>query len=264
MQLYKYPRTHHLNGSRIQPGDEDLDSVPWSALTGRYLVVEEKLDGANSGISFEAAGKLWLQSRGHFLAGGPREKHFDPFKQWANTHAAGLRDRLGTRYVLYGEWLYAKHTVYYDALPAYFLEFDVLDTHGDFFLATDARRELLDGLPVESVPVVWRGEFAGDAQHVLRQLGPSLYKSSQWRERLTDSARRRGLDLDQVWRETDGSDLMEGLYVKDEEAGRVAGRYKYIRASFLTAVTDSGGHWLRRPILPNGLADAGGPPEGPS
>jgi hypothetical protein len=69
--------------------------------------------------------------------------------------------------------------------------------------------------------------------------------------------------VDQVWRETDGTDLMEGLYVKDEEAGRVAGRYKYIRASFLTAVTDSGSHWLRRPILPNGLTDAHGPPEGP-
>jgi hypothetical protein len=48
---------------------------------------------------------------------------------------------------------------------------------------------------------------------------------------------------------------MEGLYIKVEEGGQVVGRYKYIRASFLTAVVDSGGHWLRRPILPNRLAD---------
>lgn len=30
-------------------------------------------------------------------------------------------------------------------------------------------------------------------------------------------------------------------------------RYKYVRASFLTAVFESEGHWLDRPILPNRL-----------
>ena len=49
---------------------------------------------------------------------------------------------------------------------------------------------------------------------------------------------------------------MEGLYIKVEEEGRVVERYKFIRASFLTTVLDSGSHWLRRPILPNQL-DAG-------
>lgn len=28
---------------------------------------------------------------------------------------------LGNRHILYGEWLYAKHSVYYDNLPHYFL-----------------------------------------------------------------------------------------------------------------------------------------------
>jgi hypothetical protein len=48
---------------------------------------------------------------------------------------------------------------------------------------------------------------------------------------------------------------MEGLYVKVEEQGRVVERYKFIRASFLTTVLDSGSHWLRRPILANQLAE---------
>ena len=47
---------------------------------------------------------------------------------------------------------------------------------------------------------------------------------------------------------------MEGLYLKVEEGGRVLGRYKWVRASFLSAVLDSGTHWLRRPIVPNRLA----------
>src|SRR5436305_13794310 len=137
--LHKYPRTHHIEGSRLQPGDENSESVPCMCLAGRHLVVEEKLDGANAGICFDAEGRLWLQSRGHFLTGGLREKHFNLFKQWANAHAGALRDALGDRHVLYGEWLYAKHTIYYDQLPHYFLEFDVLDRHTGEFLSTDRR-----------------------------------------------------------------------------------------------------------------------------
>jgi hypothetical protein len=250
--LHKYPRTHHLEGSRLQPGDEDSRSVPFAALAGRHLVIEEKLDGANAGISFDAAGRLWLQSRGHFLTGGSREKHFDLFKRWAWTHAGALRAALGGRFVLYGEWLYAKHTVYYDRLPHYFLEFDVLDTEAEAFLATTERRALLNGLPVAPVPVLRTGPCR-DLAEVTSLVGPSLYKGPAWRDGLSAAARARGLAVEQAWKETDPSDLMEGLYVKVEEGGRVVERYKFIRASFLTTVLDSGSHWLRRPILPNQL-----------
>src|SRR5947209_7454359 len=115
--ILKYPRTRHIEGSRLGPGDEDLEAAPFSELAGRFVVVEEKMDGANSAISFDADGKLWLQSRGHFLTGGAREKHFAALKPWAHAHADALRERLGDRHVMYGEWLFAKHTVYYDALP---------------------------------------------------------------------------------------------------------------------------------------------------
>src|SRR6187549_2710810 len=104
MNLLKYPRTRHLEGSRLQPGDEDLEQVPFSEIAGRSLVVEEKLDGANAAVSFDETGRPWLQSRGHFLTGGWRERHFAPLKQWAAEHAAALFERLGTRFVMYGEW----------------------------------------------------------------------------------------------------------------------------------------------------------------
>ena len=132
--LYKYPRTYHIEGSRLQPGDQDLACIPFAEIAGRHLVVEEKMDGANAALSFSPSGSLLLQSRGHYLAGGPRERHFDLFKQWAHTHRGAFWPVLGERYVLYGEWLYAKHTIYYDALPHYFLEFDVLDKAQGRFL----------------------------------------------------------------------------------------------------------------------------------
>lgn len=250
MRLHKFPRTFHLQGSRLQPGDEDLDAVPWSEVVGRYVVAEEKMDGANSGLSFDPNGQLFLQSRGHHLAGGPREKHFNPFKQWANGVAGELWKRLGSRFVVYGEWLYAKHTIFYDRLPHYFLEFDVLDVEVGTFLSTARRRELLAGLPVASVPVLWEGVLS-DPDELVGLIGPSTGKSADWRERLEEQARSRNLDPERIRRETDPSDLMEGLYVKVEEEGVVKARYKYVRADFLTAVVDSGTHWLRRPIVPN-------------
>lgn len=114
MKLVKYPRTQHVEGSRLQPGDEDIHALRFEAIRGRTLVVEEKLDGANAALSFDAAGKLLLQSRGHYLVGGEREKHFALFKTWAGVHQVRLRERLGPRYVAFGEWLYAKHTIFYD------------------------------------------------------------------------------------------------------------------------------------------------------
>ncbi len=250
--LQKYPRTAHVEGSRLQPGDEDLEGVPFARLAGRHLVIEEKLDGANAGLRFDATGKLHLQSRGHFLTGGPREKHFALFKQWGARVAHELWPILGPRYALFGEWLYAKHTVFYDELPHYFLEFDALDVEADEFLSTPRRRALLAGAPVVSVPVLHEGDCPPEMAALI---GASRFKGPHWRDHLNEAARTAGLTWERAWQETDSSELMEGLYVKIEEEGRVVERLKYVRAGFLTTVLDSGTHWLKRPIVPNRLAE---------
>ncbi|MFI6575830.1 RNA ligase family protein [Nocardiopsis sp. NPDC050513] len=252
--LHKYPRTRHIRGSRLGPGDDDLAAAPFGGLAGRHLVVEEKLDGANAGISFGSDGRLRLQSRGHFLTGGPRERQFAPLKAWAATVAPQLWPRLGDRYVLYGEWLYAKHTVFYDALPHFFCAFDVLDTRENVFLSTPRRRELLEGAPVVSVPVLYSGPLS-DLADLTRFVGPSACRTPHWRRALEAAARAGGADPDRALAESDGSDLMEGLYVKVEEGDRTVDRYKWVRSEFTTAVLDSGTHWLDRPLIANGLAD---------
>jgi RNA ligase len=254
--LVKYPRTPHLQGSRLQPGDEDLDQAPFSHVRGRHLVVEEKLDGANTAISFTGEGELRLQSRGHYLAGGPRERQFAVFKSWASTVAPILWPVLSDRYVLYGEWLYAKHTVFYDALPHYFCEFDVLDGYTGEFLSTPRRAELLAGTPVVSVPVLYSGCVATLAE-LTSLIGPSRCRTPLWRKALADASVEAGVDPAQAAAESDLADDMEGLYLKVEQDGRVGQRYKWVRSSFLTAVLDSGSHWADRPIIVNRLADPG-------
>ena len=250
--IKKYPRTPHLWGSRLQPGDEDLSQIPFSEIAGRHLVIEEKCDGANSAISFDGQGQLLLQSRGHYLTGGYRERHYNLMKQWAGIHRDAFYQVLGARYILYGEWMYAKHSVFYDALPHYFLEFDVLDRETGRFLDTPSRRALLAGLPIASVPVLAEGEF-GSEKEVLAFLGESRYITDRHTERLRALSQQAGLDPERICRETDPSRNMEGLYLKVEEGGQVALRLKYVRASFAQCVDNSGTHWIDRPILPNQL-----------
>jgi len=252
--LRKYPRTRHLEGSRFQHGDHDLEAVPFKDVRGQFFVVEEKMDGANAGVSFDEEGRLLLQSRGHYLTGGPRERHFDLLKQWAAAHAEDLYLALGDRYIMYGEWLYAKHTCFYDKLPHYFMEFDLYDRERDIFLSTARRRQLLAGLPVVSVAVLWEGR-PQKLGEVTSLVGPSLFKTPEWRRRLVEAGAAAGVPEGQVVAETDRHDAMEGLYIKIEDEERVQERLKWVRGSFLSALLDSGSHWLDRPIVNNRLAE---------
>lgn len=249
--IYKYPRTRHIEGSGIQAGDDDLAIARWSELAEKHLVVEEKMDGANCGISFDAAGRLRLQSRGHYLSGGPRERQFELLKSWAARYAAELWSLLGSHYVLYGEWCYGKHSIFYTDLPHYLLEFDLYDVEDDVFLSTERRRELLRDAPfVCSARVLHEGPLPSLAA-LKRLIGASTCIRADHRAVLRDAALAAGFDPAQTLSETDPSGLIEGLYVKVEAGGIVTGRYKFVRAGFQQTVLDSGSHWMDRPLLPN-------------
>ncbi|WP_368931333.1 RNA ligase family protein [Achromobacter xylosoxidans] len=254
LELFRYPRTPHLEGSRLQEGDHGHDHVPYRELRGLRLVVEEKLDGANTGISFSPAGELLLQSRGHYLVGGGRERQFNFIKAWAQAHADWLLQRLEDRYVMYGETMSKKHSVFYDALPHHFFEFDVLDRRTGAFLSTAARRELLAGGPVLSVPVLYDGLAPARLADLKALLRPSLAKTARWRDAFEATVRREGLDLALAWRQCDKSDLSEGLYIKVEADGRTLGRYKWVRADFVQAILAADKHHSEQPYVPNQLA----------
>ena len=251
--IIKYPRTQHLEGSRLQAGDEDLTQVPFSEILGRHIVIEEKIDGANTALSFDSQGNLLLQNRGHYLYGGHRERHYNLFKNWANLHKDAFFDVLEDRYIMYGEWMYAKHTIFYDALPDYFMEFDIYDRTNDVFLSTDERKKLTCRLPmIYSVPVLAKGVFT-KKEEVLSYLGNSNYITENHIETLRLISKQADVDVERQCRETDPSLTMEGLYIKAEENGIVTERVKYVRASFLQCVNESQTHWQHRPIIPNQL-----------
>lgn len=254
LELIKYPRTPHLESSRLQSGDIEHGQQPYHLLAGQYIVVEEKLDGANCAISFSESGELLLQSRGHYLTGGGRERQFNLFKHWATVHESWLLERLEDRYIMYGEWLHKKHAIFYDALPHYFCEFDVWDRHNNCFLSTRKRHQLLADGPILSVPVLFMGIAPEKLSDLLALVKNSLAKTIDWRSCFEKIVTQEKLDLIKAWQQCDNSDLMEGLYLKIESANTTTGRLKWVRQDFVQAILDAGQHHLQQPFIPNQLA----------
>lgn len=231
----KYPRTPHLFGSRGTDDDKHLgERESLEFIAAASLIVEEKLDGTNVGIHFTTAGRMVLQCRGHEITAGMHAQ-YDLFKQWTMGKRPALETMLEDRCILFGEWLYARHSVHYQRLPHYFFEFDIYDKQRQIFLDLAARLTLLEGTGIVTVPVVHRGPATADN---LRELiGPSQF-GSVFENPLT--------------RRTDK--LMEGLYLRTESEGRVTGRAKLVRPEFVEKVKQSE-HWQHQALVPNLLAE---------
>lgn len=153
----KYPRTPHLFGSKGTDDDKHLserDSAKFIA--DPMLIIEEKLDGTNVGIHFDARGELVLQCRGHLITPGMHPQ-YDLFKQWCQVKREVLLERLEKRYILFGEWMYAKHTIHYRQLSHYFFEFDIYDKEAEHFLSYPQRMKILYQSGIQTVPIVGKG-----------------------------------------------------------------------------------------------------------
>jgi hypothetical protein len=229
----KYPRTPHLFGSRGTDDDKHMgEAESLRFVADGSLIVEEKIDGTNVGIHFASDRKMALQCRGHLITEGMHPQ-YDLFKQWAVVKRPVLEERLGDRFILFGEWVYARHSVHYRRLPHYFFEFDVYDKQIRAFLELSRRMELLDGSGIQTVPVLYQGKL--DRETLLALIGPSRF-DSQFENPVT--------------RRTDN--LMEGLYLRTEAGGIVTGRAKIVRPEFVEKVKQSA-HWQYQAMTPNQL-----------
>ena len=231
----KYPRTPHLFGSKGTDDDKHLGAEESKAfIADPSLIVEEKLDGTNVGIHFSQSGRMVLQCRGHEITEGMHPQ-YDLFKQWTSVKQPVLEAMLGSQFILYGEWLYAKHSVHYRKLPHYFFEFDIYDKYNEAFLDLDTRLKMLRGTGLETVPVLHRGCARVDELRAL--IGPSAFDS------VFDNPISGTSD-----------NLMEGLYCRREANGQVTGRSKMVRPEFVEKVKQSE-HWQHQRMIPNLLAD---------
>ena len=168
----KYPRTPHLFGSTGTDDDKHLsEAESLRFVADESLIVEEKIDGTNVGIHFSDDGALVLQCRGHLITEGMHPQ-YDLFKQWAAVKRHALEKQLENRFILFGEWVYARHSVHYRQLTHYFFEFDIYDKQRGVFLDLSSRLSLIDGTGIHTVPVIHTGVVSRDDLNNL--IGPAV------------------------------------------------------------------------------------------
>lgn len=233
-QFVKYPRTPHLFGSTGTADDKRLGAQESEQfIADPSLVVEEKIDGTNVGIHFSQSGELVLQCRGHLINEGMHPQ-YDLFKQWAVVKRPTLEQMLEDRFILFGEWVYARHSIHYRSLPHYFFEFDIYDKIQQVFLPLARRLDLLEGIGIETVPVIHTGAISRKALEKL--IGVSAFDSS-FENPITN--------------QTDN--LMEGVYLRTETTTAVTGRSKFVRPEFVEKIKQSS-HWQHQAMVPNLLS----------
>lgn len=161
-RFVKFPRTQHLLSLGAATRDDLLmdprERQPFlRPTTPHTLTVEEKVDGANLGISFGADFQLRAQNRSHFV--NPKSHvQFKALGWWLQEHGPCLSRILlrdgetpPGRLILFGEWLAAKHSIHYTRLPDKFMAFDLYDTkEGRFY----SRTRFLEALEETSIAPV--------------------------------------------------------------------------------------------------------------
>ena len=239
--MIKLPRTLHIEGSGLT-SPQDPEVVQFSKLDGEFLYIEEKLDGTGVSIFFDDQLQLQLWHRGSPAIG----KEFNRLRAWVSLHQDELFDLLENRYILFGEWMLHKHTIFYDRLSTLFFESDVYDRKNEYWISTFARNELmLEHDYIRHVPVL-AAFRPSKIEQLTALVKRSMYQSDHWREVLWKKSEKEHFDLKEILDQCDQSDLSEGLYIKHEDQDQVLGRYKYVRPEFVEHIINSGTHLIDR------------------
>ncbi|EIX9774311.1 TPA: RNA ligase family protein [Klebsiella pneumoniae] len=216
-ELYKFPSTPHVFYHPNIRDDKVISDKERLLLSTQRVIIEEKIDGANLGISFNANADLLLQNRGSFLH-QPFNGQWKMLPDWLNHNHDNLFDCIRDQYIIFGEWCYARHSIHYTRLPDYYLAFDVFDKKRKIFLPIPQRNEIISNANLHCVPFLDEGFFE------LNKLSSYIKKS-----KFSD-------------------EISEGVYLRVESPEAVNFRAKIVRSDFTQNITE---HWSRRTIKKN-------------
>lgn len=205
----KFPRTAHaLNLGAATRDDKILpasDLQNWISQR-KHLIIEEKIDGANLGFHIRGAdNRIIAQNRSHYISSAYHPQ-FALLDKWIAKHTEDLWEILEPdRHILYGEWMYATHSVYYDALPDHFIAYDLYDTATKTFLPRHELTRRLSSTKIFQVPVIYEGIV--ESQDHLRSL---VHGESQY-----------------------GATRREGIVIRLCDDEKVTARAKLVRSDFI-------------------------------
>lgn len=220
-EFVKFPRTPHLFSLSSNPlrGDRILSNSEAISFLEGDVVIEEKVDGANIGISVSPELTIQVQNRGAYID-RPAAAQFQPLHAWLASRSDQLFQALGQEFILFGEWCYAVHSIRYENLPDWFIGFDIYDRVNGRFLSGVRRNELLAELHIVPAPRIATGHFS------ISEVKSLVLKSLS----------------------AFGPTSVEGLYLRRESAGWLEQRAKCVRPDFIQAISD---HWSSRPLSRN-------------
>lgn len=221
--FFRFPHTPHLAwlGNGSPRDDKVLSPNEVTSLLAGEVLVEEKLDGANVGLSIAPDGGLRLQNRGQYLM-APHAGQFARMPAWLAQHCDSLCSKLKPGLILFGEWCAARHSLDYVALPDWFLIFDVYDRASGRFWSTSRRDALAASLGLATVPQVLHGKTTvTDLIHLVAST------SSRYRE-----------------------GALEGIVIRRESSDWCDARAKLVRHDFTQAIDT---HWRKRALEWNRL-----------
>jgi atypical dual specificity phosphatase len=233
--VIKFPRTHHIfdaadesQQSSVTRDDLLLSDAEIQEYCNTPLTIEEKVDGANLGITIDENYNVIFQNRSHIVTYASATQ-FKGLESWESDHSGDIfailmRDNNPTRYVLYGEWCYAKHSIKYDNLPDYFLAFDIFDKYENKFYSRSEFHAALEGTDISAVPIIAE----------INCVTPDEMKATLLNLLETQS------------QFTDG--LIEGVYIRKDNEDFLERRCKLVRPEFTQNIDV---HWSKMELEKN-------------
>ncbi|KAF9011281.1 ATP dependent DNA ligase [Cyathus striatus] len=227
--IYKFPRTPHIfNMGAATTDDVVLEGPSIVTTSGTRVVITEKIDGANMGFSLSSSSsEIVVQNRSHYVNSQSHEQ-FKKLGAWIESHRDDLlrvlnRDpHFAQRYILFGEWMFATHSIHYTRLPDHFIAFDLYDRSTNTWVDRRTLSGLLLPTSIPLTPVLHEGPMPTEIElkHMIQQ-------QSQFCD-----------------------EIVEGVYIKLERDSQVIDRAKLVRSDFIAGNE----HWTRGGIRPNSLS----------
>lgn len=216
----KFPSTPYIElDKKSIRTDKILTEREVEKMLNAELCIEEKIDGANLGISFDDNGNILFQNRGSYLY-PPLDGQWKMLNGWAEKFEDRMFDVLTNRYIMFGEWCFVTHSIYYDCLPDWFIGFDVYDKDKNKFLSVEKRNRLMNQIGISIVPMLGKGSF--DLIQLKDFIGISKF----------------------------GSNECEGIYLRQDEGGFLKHRAKIVRRDFQQNMDI---HWSKKELKYNRL-----------
>lgn len=223
MEFLKFPRTPHLfvvSGLDIRD-DKVLPEPEYQLFLNNNIIIEEKVDGANVGISLSKKGDLLIQNRGNYILPG-NHPQFNLIWDWAYSRISLLTEHVANDFIVFGEWCYAKHSILYTSLPDWFLGFDIYDKKNKVFLNSELRNHILKKVNIKIIPTLGKGKYSRtDLEKLLNRSKSNFYLGP-----------------------------VEGIYLRYEDSEKLLKRAKIVRKNF---IQDIDIHWNNKKMVANKL-----------